>query len=269
MPEKLGLSFHRTFPLMRDMLRQVMEAASIRGSLSYESIRADTTLGTVQVQAARRYAFGVGLLDEHENITRFGHQVLQADAGLSSLRTQWLMHYHMVAPHRNGPAFWNYIFRSIMTGIKVLSAQAIAADIGRFIAVSEGRQIEADTLKKAATIFLRTYVRTDALGPLNLVIEAGEEYIAGEPARLDTEVFAYALADYWRYVWKDYATVNRDSIMAEDGPAALFLLGRGDVGHILREMQEQGLIRQERAVSPPTVYRLWSSPDELLDKVYA
>src|SRR5437870_2948365 len=205
MQEKLGLSFHRTFALSRDTLRQIVETAVRYPELTFGNIREDTTLGTIQVQSARRYAIGVGLLDEHEALPLFGKLAYQHNPGLSSVSTQWIMHYHMVAPHRSGPAFWNHLVLNCLRPGDTLTSQSLAHEIGQFIEQDEGRQIEMDTLKKTATAFLGTYSKADALGSLGLLepTEDKKAYQVAEPASLDAAVFAYALADYWQSIWQN------------------------------------------------------------------
>src|SRR5438874_1815524 len=100
---KLGLSFHRTFPLSRPAVSQVLRvSAGHRGptgaggtDLSFRSLRELTNLGTVYVEAMPRYARGAGLISEDGSPSQFGRLAFAGDPSLARVETQWLMHYHL------------------------------------------------------------------------------------------------------------------------------------------------------------------------------
>ena len=82
MSPRLGLTFHRTFSLVRPAISQIIRlaASAAQGNheesiLTKEKIRAETNLGTIYAEAMPRYARGTGLLDERNRLTSFGRSV--------------------------------------------------------------------------------------------------------------------------------------------------------------------------------------------------
>jgi hypothetical protein len=269
MSQKIGLTFHRAFALCRDTLRQVLEVAVEYGSVSDETLRRHSTLGTIQVESARNYAKGVGLLSLDEQVTSFGNLVYNYDRGMSYEKTQWIMHYHIASPHRCGPAYWKHVIQKFTHANETLTRQVLADEIGRFVLQEENRRIEAGSLLKTATAVLGSYENDDALFGIRFWDGNAGIYSVSEPIPLDTSVFAYALADYWFHNWDNRLSVNKSDVTGADGPAALFLLRSGETNQMLREMQGMGLVRLESAIPPYAVFRLWEHPDQLLERVYA
>lgn len=266
---KLGLSFHRTFSLSRDMLRQVLDTAVAHGGLTFEKLRDDTTLGTVQVQAARRYAIGTGLLTKEERPSSFGVMAHKHDPGLSQMASHWVMHYHMSSPHRCGPAFWHHLVTNFLIPGNQLSSPSVANEIGRFVREEEGEAAKQDTLRSTATIFLGTYSKKDSLGGLGFLESTSTaEYLVNEPEPPSSNVFAYVLADYWEGIWGTRTGVNLNELTEQGGPASLLLLGSGETNYYLSEMQQAGLVEVQRRVPPYMVVRLWDSADKLLERLY-
>ena len=267
--QKLGLTFHRKFPLSRDRVRQVLEVAQRYGKFNLNQIREETSLGTVQVECDPRYASGAGLIDEDNGLTEFGKAVAAHDLDMNRLDTQWLMHYHFVAPHYRGPAFWLRLITYLTQSGSALRSEWLAKELGAFVQETEGRRIEEDTLQATAGIFLSTYYNADGFGALNLLKKEGDDYRVGLPEPISDAAFAYILADYWAAVWGETNSVSLNRITGDAGPAPLLLLGSGETNEILGELHAQGLVRVERGVRPYTVFRLWSRPEEMRERLYA
>ncbi len=266
---KLGLSFHRTFPLSRVTLRQVLATAVERGEVSDDTLREETTLGTEQVHSARRYALGVGLISDKGNApTSFGRLAYEEDSGFSEPATQWVMHYHLCAPHRHGPAYWNCAVRTCLNPGTALTS----ADLARILQEKmeeEGAGPQPSHVREAATALLRTYALPEGLGALRILAEDGESgYEVTDPSRPSTAVVAYAIADYWEGVWGEVKAVEMKAINEPGGPTSLLLLNSGEMSEILREMQTTGIVGVYRRVPPYTVVRLWASADDLLARIY-
>jgi len=266
---KLGTSFHRTFSLSRDMLRQVLVAAADRGAVDDDTLRECTTLGTVQVQAARRYAIGTALLDAREQITPFGSLVQQHDPGLSHPTTAWLLHYHLAARHRAGPAFWGRIVTTRFRPGAEFTVSEIADLIVDEDSDERGRVVAPATRRSTATVFLGSYTKSDALGNLGILsAEGGEFYHVEEPPCPAVNLFAYVLADFWNGVWGGLPMVNLSDVTGESGPGPLLLLSAGTINRLLREMQDLGYLRLQRRVPPYGVFRGWPDASVLLERIY-
>ena len=268
-PQKLGLTFHRTFPLSRDRIRQVLEVAQRHGTFTLNDVRAETSLGTIQVECDPRYASGVGFINENNSLTEFGQVVMDHDPDMHQSSTQWLMHYYMAAPHYRGPAYWGHLTSYLSQVGNTIQSEWLARELGVFLEESESRSIEGDTLRKTATAFAGTYGNSDGLGALNLLRKQDDVYQVGLPEPISIRAFAYVLADFWAAQWGDAQAVSLNRITGETGPGPLLLLGSGEMNELLGEMHTEGLIRVERGVRPYTVFRRWSRPEEMRERLYA
>lgn len=110
----LGLTFHRTFSLVRSAVSQVVNIARQADKdglekLGNKKISEVAHLGTIYIEAMPRYAKGTGLLNDKSLLTVFGKHVVQKDLHLDQNNTQWIMHYHMSAPQGPGPIYWNQV----------------------------------------------------------------------------------------------------------------------------------------------------------------
>ena len=273
-PEKLGPSFHRSFALRRSGLSQLLALAgnemssgqaTTKKSIDYTTIWENTSLGTVDAQATSRYAVGLGLLSK-DGLSAFGHTVIKKDPGISNRLTQWVFHYHMCAPHRNGPIFWGHLVTTLFDLNKDLTAEQVAQDIETLYLAQGNKSLKADTYRGAATAFLGTYSKWDGLGDLKILAEpVNGEYAVGDPISVPWRVAAYALADYWESNWNDRTGVNLERLR-EVG--ALLLVGSGEMNGFLRTMQEHGLVDVQRRHPPFQVTRLFPDADSVLAHLY-
>ncbi|NLC55399.1 MAG: DUF4007 family protein [Armatimonadetes bacterium] len=272
--EKQSIAFHESFYLKTPSLAQVLNLAAMNSgaSLTFGEIHDGTFLGRNQVKAFRRYAKLAGLLDDNEQPTAFGRLAQRLDPGLRHPATQWVIHYHMVAPHRNGPAFWCHLAERFFRSGTSFGCRDVTDELQEFVAGTSERAISARTLRTTATIFVGSYAQSDALSALGILGKpdpVSDEYEVQEPTPPAWPVLAYALADYWRGVWGGQKTVNLDEVTAPGGPAGLLLLGSGAARLLLREAQGRGLLQMQRAVAPYHIERMWDDPDALLEYLYA
>ncbi len=271
---RLGVTFHRTFALVRSGVLQVLDLATSSPNkrsrcLSRETIRELSNLGTIYVEAMPRYAFGTGLLDSQNCLTDFGLYAQRNDRLLERLPTLWLMHYFLSAPHGPGPAFWHELVVTRFRSGDEFTADEIAAQIGEFVAAREGRQLAARSARSTATVFLGTYTKEEGLGRLGILQLVGNQrYRVQEPDPPPTWAFAYALLDYWRAQFGDLLTINLDTLYGERGLTALFLCGAGRLNMMLRAMQAEGYVDIYRVAPPYQVVLLRQESESLLQKLY-
>jgi hypothetical protein len=276
---KLGVSFHRTFALSRPSVAQVLRIAlDHSGSgdggerLGFDGIRAGTSLGSVYVEAMPRYARGAGLIDARSRPTLFGELVASHDTNLTLLQTQWLMHYFLSAPHHGGPVFWAHTVTTAVRVGETLDRQYVSSAIEEYLSQAGAGSIGKSTIDEAATAFIGTYWKEDALGPLGILspVQGSRNlYSVNEPEEPNSSVFAYVLADYWDGMWPGRKTVNLEAVTSElGGPASLLLLGTGQANRLLRSMQEQGWVQVQRRAAPYTVVRLWEDSSVFLERLY-
>jgi len=196
---------------------------------------------------------------------------IEKDHFLSSAKTEWLIHYHMCAPHCAGPGFWGDIVRKHFIALgEPLDFELIVQDINTYITEFENKEINYNTVKSSANIFLKAYSELDGLGGLEILREEQPQtYLVGTPVEIPWRVMAYVLADFWEANWGPTLSVPHAQLNGNDGPAVLMLLNSGQMGQLLKPMQEAGLVEVNRVTRPWTVVRKWPSKDALLEAVYA
>jgi hypothetical protein len=268
--DSLNLSFHRTFALSRSGVASVMTAIAGGAASSKNSIHANTTLGTIQVEAMPRYAERMGLLNNvknKKNLTVFGQLALVSDPTLSDKNTQWAMHYFISAPHRQSPNFWYQLVTEClvpdakieMTKDGEKANDIITKTLSKFSSDKTGKTPADKTLNGTVKAFLGTYSKEEALGNLGLLQTVNSTaYQVLDPALPVAGTFACLLADYWEQVWPGRADVLLSDLTA--GPLARLLLAEGRLGPLLREVERLGLVRVQRRVPPYQVFRLWDDP---------
>lgn len=270
---KIATTFHETIPFKRSALTELVAALHANGGderLTVRDLHGGTKLGKNYVKAMRGYALGTGLLRDSGHVTEFGNLVLKRDPAMADRRTQWLLHYHLCAPHRPNPVFWGAAVLSCFRPGLELNRDQLAGIIRQASCESGGGELSERSIGSTAAIFSGTYGKAEALGSLGILQEAQRNvYVVGDWQEPVETVFAYVVADYWDGVWGERRTVNLDSVTAEQGgPASLLLLGTGQANRLLREMQSQGLVEIHRKSAPYTVVRLWDDTSELLEKVF-
>lgn len=272
--QRLGVTFHRTFSLVRSGILQVLDLAANSSTgkqrcLDRETIRQLSNLGTIYVEAMPRFSFGTGLLDNRNCITDFGIYAQMHDRLLEQPSTQWLMHYFLSAPHGPGPAFWHELVVTRFRTGDEFTTDEIAAQIGEFVAITEGTQLAERSARSTATVFLGTYTKEEGLGRLGILQSIGaKRYRVQEPDSPPTWAFAYALLDYWQAQFGDQLTVNLDSLYSERGITSLFLCGVGRLNMILRTMQSEGYVDIYRVAPPYQVVLLRQDREQALQKLY-
>lgn len=271
--KRLGFSFHRTFPLVRPAVTQVLELAeeveSERQALDNKTIREKSSLGTIYVESMPRYATGAGLLDFDRRLTRFGQYALSHDRLLEHQGTQWLMHYYLSAPQGPGPAFWHNLVSNFFYVGHEFSKTQLERQIATFVEQTESRTLVERTVRSAATIFLGTYLKSDGLGRLGLLSTLDDErYQVMEPVPPPPWAVAYALLDYWAAHFQNQLTVSLDTLTASGGFTALFVMGQQGFNEVLRVLQAERYVEVYRTAPPYQVVLLRRDPEPLLQKLY-
>jgi hypothetical protein len=252
--ERLGVTFHRTFSLVRPALMQVLQLANELGGnqpIDRKTIREKTNLGTIYVEAMPRYSFGSGLLDQTYRLTTFGSIVCQNDILLENLATQWLMHYHLSAPHGPGAFFWYELVRTRFRSGNEFTGEDIADQITEILTRTEDKPIAKRSARATATVFLGTYTKPEALGKLGILEHyAGDHYRVLEPGPPSAWVVGCALLELWQAQYKDLATIKLEDLLEEGGLASLFVMGAGRMNAALRELQAIGYVEVYRLAPP-------------------
>jgi len=263
----MSLTFHRTFSLSRSSIVKVISLAKEKPGFKRDDLADNTDLGTVYQEAMPRYAFRTGLLDKRNYLTVLGRFVVRHDPALEKAGTQWLLHYHLAAPH--GPtAFWHYLVRTRFVPGNTFTAADLTADLTAFLQQEAGKTPVPDSLRSTVTVFTGTYLKADGLGRLGLLEEiAAKTYRVPAAEAPPLWAFGYALAEYWHAHYGERLTINLDDLIQGD-LAAVFLLGEERLSQLLLQLKQEGMIDLYRISRPYQVVLLQPSLEYALQKMY-
>lgn len=240
-------------------------------------LKARGNIGKPKIEAMTRFALGGGLLAGHssrkKSFTHFGRLVRSRDPYLNDTATQWLMHYHLSAPHGPGPTFWNYLVSSRLRIGAELKKGEVAKKIAHHLEQVTGEFHSSDALGSSATAFLGTYANQDCLGLLGFLESSNGTtsglYWVKEPDPPPLWAFAYALADYWESVWPEQPGINLAKLLEPGSFASIFLISSSQLEKMLEELRrEGGVLDLYRDVPPYQVTRLWSDKAAFLERLY-
>lgn len=270
---RLGLTFHRTFSLSRSAVSQILQVAAmveLKGSkkLDLKSITEFASLGSIYIEAMPRYARGSGLLNSKGFLTEFGKLANKFDGLLDQSGTQWIMHYHLSAPHGPGARFWNEVVSKRFYTGSVFSADDLVEQIGNFIWQTENKILSERAVRSTATVFVGTYTKPEGLGKLRL-LEATDNgrYRVREPASAPIWAIGYALLDFWEAHFSGRLSVGLDTLQ-ESGFPGLFFMGKADLDEALQVLQEARYLDIHRTAPPYQVVLLRQDREFLLQKLY-
>jgi hypothetical protein len=271
--QHLGFTFHRTFSLIRSAVSQVLRAAQQAegnglAKLDGKGITDLTSLGSIYIEAMPRYGKGSGLLNDKNFLTGFGKIVVSNDLHMDQVSTQWLVHYHMSAPHGPGPIFWNQVISKFFYPGNLFSGEDVADFIGNFYFDAKNKVLSTKAVKSSATIFLGTYTKPEGLGKLKLLeITDSGRYRVQSPVIPTAWVIGYALLDFWKAQYPDRIGVSLDVLMNSGFPQ-LFLMAKSDLDEVLRIMQENQYVDVHRTAPPFQVMLLRQDQESILEKIY-
>ncbi len=279
--KRLGTAFHESFSLVRPALASVLEVADSSESEGTSTSLADllkerTALGANYIKSMPQYARGSGLFAKASRskmtLTTFGKQARLHDPHLNHPATQWLMHYHLSSLNGPGPSFWNHLITRVLRVGDGLERSEVAREIARIAEEETGKPLADRTAQSTATVFLKTYTKSDGFGPLGVLRPIGGDgsmsYRVQEPTLPPAWTVAYALADYWEGTRGQQATVNLTELTAPGGLASVFLTGPAQLERLLEGLREQGVLDLYRTAPPYQVVRLWTDKNDLLKRIY-
>lgn len=264
MSQRISTVFHERLPLSRPAISAIMSVLNTdKVSKNLKSIlREKTHLGNNYVKAMPHYARGCGLLDFNNQITLFGSMVLKYDPLMESLKTQWLMHYFMSAPHGPGPQFWHeFVCKKFRYG-EQFSRETLVSHLADIFSDISGTELSNNSLDSTVTAFTSAYLNDDGLGRLNFLQREDDYFSFLEPDPPPVWAVAVALFDFWAAHFPNQVTIGLDKLYAEGGLTSIFMIGEGRLNRYLRTIQEAGLIDVYR-VAPPYQVALYN-PDMAL-----
>ncbi len=273
--ERLGLTFHRTFSLMRSAVSQIIRAAEeveLKGGnkLDQKSIKELSSLGSIYMQAMPRYARGAGLLNSKNFLTVFGKYVLKYDPLLDQVGTQWLMHYHLSAPRGPGALFWNEVTSKRFFPGSTFSAEDVSNDISELMVSKSEKKVypNPNGVRSTTTIFLGTYTKIECLGKMHILKDLQNgRYRVQEPVQIPVWAFGYALLGYWNAYYPGRISVGLDTLQGSNF-AKILMIGKDELDNMLQVLQEAHYVEVHRTSTPHQIYLLRPNGEPLLGKLY-
>lgn len=263
----MGLTFHRTFSLSRSSITKVLYVAYNKPAFKSSDLDKLTDLGTIYQEAMPRYAKRAGLLDEKNRLTLFGRFVAEFDPQMEKSSTQWLLHYHLAAPHRS-TAFWHHLVTQWFIPGNTFTAEQLVEDLTMFLQRNTVRTPAPHSVRSTITIFAGTYLKSDGLKRLGLLEESekGSYYV---PQVNPPPVWAlgYALAEYWKMHYGERLTINLDDFTGKNF-AGIFLLGEEGLTELLIELKREGVIDLYRIARPYQIVLLQPGLEFALERIY-
>lgn len=266
--QSLGLTFARSLPLRRVVLSQAIQqfAMHLGSELSQKDLYNFTDLGSIEAQASKRWLIGFNIV-ENDELTSFGKLINDFDPTIQSLSSQWICHYHLLC--ENGPIFWRPAWDVFLGSTEGVAKEKIIERIEHDFLCEGNKAVSTDTYEKAVRCFINAYTSPDGLGRINLFEEVeADKFGILNPSEIPWRAFAYILADFWEANWGATLSVPFADLSSESGPGQLLFLNSGQIGGLLRSMQEAGLVEVSRVARPWTVLRKWQSKEALLEAVY-
>lgn len=263
----MGLTFHRTFSLSRSSITKILQVAYNKPGFKNSDLAKLTDLGTIYQESMPRYAKRAGLLDEQNRLTLFGRYVAEFDPQMEKTSTQWLLHYHLTAPHRS-TAFWHHLVTQWFIPGNTFTAEQLVEDLTRFLHNNTGKSPVPRSVRSTITIFTGTYLKSDGLKRLGLLEETeGGMYSVPQVTPPPVWALGYALAEYWQAHYGERLTINLDDLTGKNF-AGLFLLGENGLTELLIELKREGLIDLYRIAHPYQVVLLQPGLESALERIY-
>ena len=273
--DRVGTIFHESFSYSRKSVSKILQTISENPSIMdfkqserEEILLERTSLGTRYIKAMPKYAIGSGVLHGDYRLTDLGRIALLFDPMLDKIGTQWLLHYHLSAPHGPGPTFWNHIVINQFYLGNIFSPENLIEQIGNFVWQHENKVLAKRSVGSTVTIFLGTYTKPEGLGKLHIleVTESGR-YRVREGATAPAWALGYALLDFWEAQYPGRISVGLNTLH-ESNFAKLFMIGKADLEAVLRTLQEANYIEIHRTAQPFQVVLLRQDREPLLKKLY-
>ena len=276
--DRIPTVFHESFALSRPSIAQILsslneppQSIDFRSKEKRENyFRNHTQLGTNYVKSMPEYAKGAGLVTFAYILYPFGTMVRKKDPNCEQLGTQWLMHYHLSAPHGPGPTFWHEVVLSHFRSGEEFTQEEIAQAIAEIYAREKHKPLSPGSATSTANAFLETYVKSDGLGKLGLLKEVDKNcYRVADVDIPPTWAIAAALLDYWQVHFPTQVTVNLSSLTTDSSLASLFMISRSRLEMILGEMREAGIVELFRVSAPYQVALLDNDPQPIFQRMYS
>ncbi len=258
-------SGHETFSLRYGWLKKAVDGIAADPEL-FRRPDAMVTLGVGKnmVRSIRYWAMVIGVLEEDSEIPNNRGRCLRVselgqlvfgkgglDPYLERTDTVWLLHY-LLASNPKGPTTWHWAFNQLSD--VEFTVDGLLDDLTQLVEANGWNKIARTTLERDVNCFIRTYIpakrsRTVAvedtldcplteLGLIDSIDSNGAfTFVRGHHPSLSTNVFAFAILQFWKQVAPRSQSLGFNEIAYEVGsPGKVFKLTESAVVDHMREI---------------------------------
>jgi len=254
-------SGHETFPLRQMWLKKAYDAVLLehKGAFSNDDAIVTFGVGKNMVSSIRHWALACGVIESKNGghiPTALGDKFFDLnglDPYCEQYGTSWLFHWHLCGSTKNGPraTTWYLAFNHI--GEISFTSSQLQSSVEEYLKKKSPRvNLSSNTLTRDIDVFLRSYVakKTSTLEDITepMLAELGliqvgasglYEFRRGPKSTLPSNVFLYALLDFWENNAPNQNTLSFDSIAYDPGsPGRVFKLDADSLGERLVHIEK-------------------------------
>lgn len=265
------LKFHETFQSESAYLAKILDLASQSYSGTKFEISDITGIPTGKqkgkVEPHIKYASYMGLVDYnvdkgvyHLSLTELGNEVFVQDKFLHETLTQWICHYEISRKDVGAPQ-WAYIVHNGHSGYYQYNSSSYHLDKANALFSTD------IDFEEMFGVVKRSYSDGFFSGINYLKWEDSVEYIEHSENPELVFVYAFAILDSWKRMFPQKSEITITELLEVIEFGKIFNVNEEEVDGILDSLCNEGLLRLNRQLYPPTVIATANS-DEVICNLY-
>ena len=265
------LKFHETFQPESAYLAKILDLASQSYSGTKFEISDITGIPTGKqkgkVEPHIKYASYMGLVDYnvdkgvyHLSLTELGNEVFVQDKFLHETLTQWICHYEISRKDVGAPQ-WAYIVHNGHSGYYQYNSSSYHLDKANALFSTD------IDFEEMFGVVKRSYTDGFFSGINYLKWEDSVEYIEHSENPELVFVYAFAILDSWKRMFPQNSEITITELLEVIEFGKIFNVNEEEVDGILDSLCNEGLLRLNRQLYPPTVIATANS-DEVICNLY-
>lgn len=265
------LKFHETFQPESAYLAKILDLASQSYSGTKFEISDITGIPTGKqkgkVEPHIKYASYMGLVDYnvdkgvyHLSLTELGNEVFVQDKFLHETLTQWICHYEISRKDVGAPQ-WAYIVHNGHSGYYQYNSSSYHLDKANALFSTD------IDFEEMFGVVKRSYTDGFFSGINYLKWEDSVEYIEHSENPELVFVYAFAILDSWKRMFPQKSEITITELLEVIEFGKIFNVNEEEVDGILDSLCNEGLLRLNRQLYPPTVIATANS-DEVICNLY-
>jgi hypothetical protein len=269
--ERYSFSGHESFPLRFAWLPKGIQGVTHDPEIfTREDAPVTLGVGKNMVASIRHWCLTLNMIEPEGRsgkvkTTSLGHQLFDSDGWdpyLEDIGTLWLLHW-LLARQTQRASTWHLAFTQ--WNATSFTREHLVEWLAEFVRESKTARATLGSLRRDVDVFVRTYVASHATRDLSLedtfdspLVELGlireveaRHYVftRGSRPSLPTEIFAYALLDFWQHRFAHQRTLSFEAIHFGPGsPGSAFKLSENALAERLEGLPTwSGLTYDETA----------------------